>query len=107
MSYVTDSNLTDVVLARWQDIPEARLRAVMAAFIRHLHAFVREVEPTGEEWFQATDFLTRTGKLCEAKRQEFILLSDVLGVSMLVDAINHSFRHGGDAYDRRRSVPYP
>jgi hydroxyquinol 1,2-dioxygenase len=91
MPYVTESNLTDVVLARWADIPDARLRDVMAALIRHLHGFVRDVEPTGEEWFKAIDFLTRTGQLCDAKRQEFILLSDVLGVSMLVDAINHRY----------------
>jgi hydroxyquinol 1,2-dioxygenase len=91
MPYVTESNLTDVVLARWKDIPDARLRDVMAALIKHLHAFVRDVEPTGEEWFKAIDFLTRTGQLCDTKRQEFILLSDVLGVSMLVDAINHRY----------------
>jgi hydroxyquinol 1,2-dioxygenase len=61
----------------------------MTALVKHVHAFVREIEPTPAEWFTAIDFLTRTGKLCDDKRQEFILLSDVLGVSMLVDAINH------------------
>lgn len=91
MPYVTEQNLTDVVLKRWADIPDPRLREVMAALIKHLHAFVREVEPTGAEWFKAIDFLTRTGQLCDAKRQEFILFSDVMGVSMLVDAINHRF----------------
>jgi len=91
MPYVTEGNLTDVVLARWHDIPDPRLRAVMASLITHLHAFVCDVAPTGEEWFAAIDFLTRTGRLCDAKRQEFILLSDVLGVSMLVDAINHRY----------------
>ena len=89
MAYVTEQNLTDVVLDRWQQIPEERLRQIMQAAIKHLHAFVREVEPTGAEWFTAIDWLTRTGKMCTEKRQEFILASDVLGVSMLVDAINH------------------
>jgi hydroxyquinol 1,2-dioxygenase len=89
MPYVTEENLTDVVIDRWKDIPDPRLREVMAAAIRHLHGFVREVEPTPEEWFAAIQFLTRTGQMCSGKRQEFILASDVLGVSMLVDAINH------------------
>jgi hydroxyquinol 1,2-dioxygenase len=89
MPYVTEGNLTDVVLERWQDIPDPRLRQVMSAAIKHLHGFVREVEPTQEEWFAAIQFLTRTGQMCSGKRQEFILASDVLGVSMLVDAINH------------------
>jgi hydroxyquinol 1,2-dioxygenase len=59
--------------------------------VRHLHAFVREVRPTEEEWEAGIRFLTDTGHLCGATRQEFILLSDTLGVSMLVDAINHQF----------------
>ena len=61
----------------------------MASLVRHLHGFVRDVEPTPEEWMPAHPFLTRTGQTCTDIRQEFILLSDVLGVSMLVDAINH------------------
>ncbi|HZP79133.1 MAG TPA: dioxygenase [Pseudolabrys sp.] len=94
MAYVTEQNLTNVVLERWKDIPDPRLRQVMGALIKHLHAFVREIEPTGAEWFSAIDFLTRTGKLCDEKRQEFILFSDVMGVSMLVDAINHRLPTG-------------
>ena len=94
MPYVTEKNLTDVVRERWTSIPDPRLRQVMAAAIKHLHAFVREVEPTEAEWFTAIDFLTRTGKMCTDKRQEFILTSDVLGVSMLVDAINHRLSSG-------------
>jgi hydroxyquinol 1,2-dioxygenase len=61
----------------------------MQSLIRHLHDFVRDIEPTQVEWAAAIDWLTRTGKLCSEKRQEFVLASDVLGVSMLVDAINH------------------
>jgi len=94
MPYVTESNLTDVVRQRWSDIPDPRLKQVMQALVKHVHAFVREIEPTQAEWATAIDFLTRTGKLCDDKRQEFILMSDVLGVSMLVDAINHRQSNG-------------
>ena len=94
MPYVNEQNLTDVVLERWKDIPDARLRQIMASLIKHLHAFVRDIEPTGAEWATAIDFLTRTGKICNDKRQEFILFSDVMGVSMLVDAINHRLASG-------------
>jgi hydroxyquinol 1,2-dioxygenase len=89
MPYVTEDNLTDVALERWKDIPDPRLRQIMQSLIKHLHGFVREIEPTQAEWAAAIDWLTRTGKLCSQKRQEFVLASDVLGVSMLVDAINH------------------
>jgi hydroxyquinol 1,2-dioxygenase len=89
MAYVTEKTLTDVVSERWSDIPDPRLRQVMTALVKHAHAFVREIEPTQAEWFKAIDFLTRTGQMCDDKRQEFILMSDVLGVSMLVDALTH------------------
>jgi hydroxyquinol 1,2-dioxygenase len=89
MPYVTEQNLTDVALARWNDIPDPRLRQIMQSLIKHLHGFVRDIEPTQAEWAAAIDWLTRTGQMCSQKRQEFILSSDVLGVSMLVDAINH------------------
>ena len=89
MPYVTESNLTDIARERWSNMPDPRLREIMAALITHIHAFVREIEPTEAEWAGAIDWLTRTGKMCTEKRQEFILFSDVLGVSMLVDAINH------------------
>jgi hydroxyquinol 1,2-dioxygenase len=89
MPYVTEQNLTDVALQRWKDIPDPRLRQVMQSLIKHLHGFVRDIEPTQAEWATAIDWLTRTGQMCSQKRQEFILTSDVLGVSMLVDAINH------------------
>lgn len=94
MPYVTEQNLTDIVLKRWQDIPDPRLREVMQSLIKHLHAFVREIEPTGAEWFKAIDWITRTGKMCDDKRQEVILFSDVMGVSMLVDAINNRLATG-------------
>ncbi|HWM99683.1 MAG TPA: dioxygenase [Streptosporangiaceae bacterium] len=91
MPYVTEKNLTDIVLDRWSKVPDPRLRQIMTSLIKHLHSFVREIEPTEAEWFTAIDWLTRTGKLSTDKRQEFILTSDVLGISMLIDAINHRF----------------
>jgi hydroxyquinol 1,2-dioxygenase len=89
MAYATEQNLTDLVVERWSDTPDPRLRNVVTALVKHVHAFVREIEPTQDEFFAAVDFLTRTGKMCTDKRQEFILLADVLGVEMLVDAINN------------------
>ena len=81
--------ITEAVLERVAAAPDPRLRLISEALVRHLHAFVREVEPTQTEWAAGIDFLTRTGHMCDDKRQEFILLSDTLGVSMQVDAINH------------------
>jgi hydroxyquinol 1,2-dioxygenase len=81
--------ITEAVQERVAQAPDARMRQVGAALVRHLHAFIREVEPTQAEWQAGINFLTRTGQQCDRHRQEFILLSDVLGVSMLVDAINN------------------
>src|ERR1700745_622193 len=82
--------LTRDVIARMDHAESARLRDVMAIVIRHLHAIVREAELTQAEWAQAIDFLTRAGKMCSESRQELILLSDILGVSMLVDAVDNA-----------------
>ncbi len=79
----------EVVNARMAPDADPRLREIMGAVVRHLHAAVKEVEPTHEEWLAAIEFLTETGHMCTEWRQEFILLSDILGVSMLVDSINH------------------
>jgi hydroxyquinol 1,2-dioxygenase len=89
MRNLTEDNLTAAVLARLATSSDPRFREIMSSLIRHVHAFVREVDLTEGEWFQGIQFLTDTGQICAPKRQEFILLSDVLGVSMLVDAINH------------------
>lgn len=94
MRDLNERNLTEEVLARLRDAKDARVRQVSEALVRHLHAFVREVEPTQAEWAAGIDFLTEVGKMCDDKRQEFILLSDTLGVSMLVDAINHRLTAG-------------
>lgn len=88
MRNLTEANMTDAVLAEVKS-DDARFQKVATSLIRHLHAFVREVELTEAEWMEAIKFLTATGQKCDDKRQEFILLSDTLGVSMLVDAINH------------------
>ena len=84
-----EHDLTAAVLERVESAADPRFKEVMAGLIRHLHDFVREVELTEDEWFECIKFLTATGQKCDGKRQEYILLSDVLGVSMLVDAINH------------------
>lgn len=87
--FFEEARSADVVNARMSGPGNERLREVMGAIVRHLHAAVKEIEPTHEEWFEAIQFLTRTGHMCTDWRQEFILLSDILGVTMLVDAINH------------------
>ncbi len=84
-----ENNITAAVLDKVRQGTDGRARHVSEALVRHLHAFVREVEPTQAEWAAGVAFLTRTGHKCTDTRQEFILLSDTLGVSMLVDAINH------------------
>jgi hydroxyquinol 1,2-dioxygenase len=89
MRNLTEANLTDAVLAKLEGVTDARFKQIMESLIRHLHAFVREVELTEAEWFAGIQFLTATGQKCDDKRQEYILLSDTLGVSMLVDALNH------------------
>jgi len=81
--------ITDAVLRSYEGAPDPRTRDVLRRLITHLHAFIREANLTLDEWMRAIDFLTRTGHMSGDTRQEFILLSDVLGVSMLVDAINH------------------
>lgn len=94
MTYDNESAITAEVLGRVGQAQNPRIRQISEALIRHLHAFIREVEPSQEEWAAGIEFLTRTGHMCDQHRQEFILLSDVLGVSMLVDAINHRQNSG-------------
>lgn len=84
-----EARSADLVVAAMTGAKNERLRQVMESVIRHLHAVVKEVEPTEEEWMTAIKFLTETGHMCTEWRQEFILFSDTFGVSMLVDAINN------------------
>jgi catechol 1,2-dioxygenase len=92
----TESMISAQAVSSFNDAPNARYKQIMQSLTRHLHAFVSEVELTEQEWFEGIRFLTETGNKCDGLvRQEFILLSDTLGVSMLVDAINH--RHSATA----------
>jgi len=83
-------DLAQAVIGRMTDCKEPRFKEVMSALVKHAHAFVREVQLTPDEWMTAIQFLTATGKMCDEKRQEFILLSDTLGISMLVVAIEQA-----------------
>ena len=94
MSNNSEEQITQNVLDTMAQAPNPRLKEVMTSLISHLHTFMREVELTQEEWAQGIQFLTRTGHMCDDKRQEFILLSDITGVTMLVDAINHRLSDG-------------
>ncbi|MCB1488721.1 MAG: intradiol ring-cleavage dioxygenase [Bauldia sp.] len=89
MSDFNETSATAAVIDRMSACDNPRLKQIMASVVTHLHAVIREVEPTQEEWLKAIEFLTATGQTCDDKRQEFILLSDTLGVSMLADAINN------------------
>jgi hydroxyquinol 1,2-dioxygenase len=84
-----EDNLTAEVVKRLGKTKNARQRQIMASAVKHLHAFAREVQLTEEEWFEGIKFLTAVGQKCDDKRQEFILLSDVLGLSMMIVALNH------------------
>ena len=90
MAQLEAQDLAQAVVDRMVDCTEPRFKEVMAALVKHAHAFVREVQLTPDEWMAAIQFLTATGKMCDEKRQEFILLSDTLGISMLVVAIEQA-----------------
>ena len=94
MSNNTEEQITQNVLNSMEQTPNPRLKRVMDSLIVHLHDFIRDVELTQEEWTLAIQFLTRTGQMCDDKRQEFILLSDITGTTMLVDSINHRLPDG-------------
>ena len=89
MQLVTEDNITDLAVERWATAGDPRLSEVMTALVRHLHDFAREVRLTEAEWMAAMQWLTRTGQISTEKREEFILASDVLGLSMLVVQMNH------------------
>lgn len=86
---LSDEELTQAVLASFADSKSERLKKVTESLVKHLHSFISEVQLTEDEWFKGIDYLTRTGHITDDKRQEFVLLSDVLGVSMLVIGINN------------------
>ncbi|MEJ8840702.1 intradiol ring-cleavage dioxygenase [Ramlibacter sp. AN1133] len=88
MRNLTQDNITQAVIARFAETPDARLKEIMTSLVQHLHAFAREVKLTEGEWFKGIEFLTRVGHITTEQRQEFILLSDTLGLSMLTVAMN-------------------
>lgn len=89
-----EAMITEKAIASFGATPDARLRKLVQSLVHHLHAFAQEVELTEQEWLEGIRFLTSTGQMCDGLvRQEFILLSDVLGLSMLVDAVNHRAQH--------------
>ncbi len=100
----SEERSAEVVCASLAGSPDPRVRQVLESLVRHLHAFVKDVGLTEREWAEAIAFLTATGHMCDDTRQEFILLSDVLGVSMLVETINH--RAAGGATESTVTGPF-
>ena len=90
MRNIDEHTITAAVIARLDHCENPRLKEILESLVTHVHDFVREVKLTEAEWMQGIDFLTATGQMCDAKRQEFILLSDTLGVSMLTVALNQA-----------------
>ena len=89
MQHFSEEFSAEVVKQQYANCKDIRLKTIMESAVTHLHEFVKEVEPTQEEWMYMIEYLTKTGQKCDDKRQEFILLSDVLGISALVDTINN------------------
>ena len=94
MPQFNENDLTAAVVKSFENTPDKRAKFLLQELVKSLHDYVRKTDLTFEEWEYAIDFLTRTGHKCTDLRQEFILLSDVMGVSMLVDAVNHREREG-------------
>jgi hydroxyquinol 1,2-dioxygenase len=89
MQNVDEDTITQIALARHAAASNPRLKQIMTSVVQHLHAFARDVRLSEEEWFKGIQFLTEVGHITDEKRQEFILLSDTLGLSMLVTALNN------------------
>jgi catechol 1,2-dioxygenase len=101
----TEETAADAVIASFAaGAADPRLREILASLVRHLHGFARDVKLTTGEWETAIDFLTRTGQACDDTRQEFILLSDVLGLSMLTETISSD---SDSDSDRKRNAGAP
>jgi protocatechuate 3,4-dioxygenase beta subunit len=106
MADLDQNTITDAAIAQMADTPDPRLREVMASLVRHLHDFAREVRLTPAEWLGAVDFLTRVGQACTPYRQEFILLSDTLGLSRLVNVMDDKANRVGDATETSLLGPF-
>jgi hydroxyquinol 1,2-dioxygenase len=89
MQLITEQNITDIAAERWSTAHEPRLAQIMETLVRYLHDFARTVGLTESEWSAAVRWLARTGRISDDKREEFILASDVLGLSMLIVEMNH------------------
>jgi catechol 1,2-dioxygenase len=100
---LTEDELTAEVVARLETTPDPRLREIIQGAVRHLHAFTREVGLTEAEWLAGVGFLTAVGQMCDDRRQEFILLSDTLGLSSLVDIV----AHGADEHATESTILGP
>jgi hydroxyquinol 1,2-dioxygenase len=94
MQLVTEDNITELAKQRWGTAHDERSRELLTTLVQHLHDFAREVRLTEDEWMAAIQWLKRTGQISDDKREEFILASDVLGLSMLVVQMNHRFDQG-------------
>src|ERR1700745_1998152 len=88
MRELTPDTITDAVRDQMATTPAPRLKEIMAAAVKHLHAFARDVNLTPQEWIKGIEVMTLVGKMCTPARQEFILLSDTLGLSALVNGLN-------------------
>ena len=100
---LTEQTITKAVQQTFDTSTNERFRQLFVALVQHLHDFAREVRLTGDEWFTAMDFLERVGKISTPTRQEVVLLSDILGLSMLLDKINH---HNGSTTDSALLGPF-
>jgi hydroxyquinol 1,2-dioxygenase len=94
MPQFNETELTEAVIRSFDETPDPRVKFLMEELVKSLHGFVRNTNLTQDEWMYAINFLTEVGQKCTPTRQEFILLSDTFGVSMLVDAVNHREREG-------------
>lgn len=88
MRVIDENTITDAAIEQMATTKDERLRQIMDSAVRHLHAFAREVDLTPEEWLEGVKFLTAVGQMCTAYRQEFILLSDTLGLSSLINSLH-------------------
>ncbi|EHM03170.1 Dioxygenase [Acetobacteraceae bacterium AT-5844] len=106
MADLNQDTVTEAVIAQMASTPDPRMRQVMESLVRHLHGFAREVKLTPEEWLAAIGFLTRVGQACTPYRQEFILLSDTLGLSRLVNLMDDQANRVGEATETSLLGPF-
>lgn len=101
---LTEDTITEVVQKTFDTATDPRFRQLLQSLVQHLHDFAREVRLTGDEWFTAMDFIERLGKISSPTRQEVVLLSDILGLSMLLDTMHEN--SGGSATDSALLGPF-